>query len=346
MIARIQQAIELANQGRIAEALAILRDVLRQDPNQPSAWKWLAHLSPDPQEALTAAWRAMQLEPGDPWVQAALPVLQERARQVGRAPHAEPEKARPRRRSGIAWALAATIICISVALAGRAALNWLGSQGRLGVFAAGIPDRSATLSAAPPQQEAPPPMIDEAAASTPAAVEQAPLSPSITLETHTETTTYSFTAGTVNEVQRALYALGPALDETGEHAIAATTYQLWVVWQAAQAAGTCRLASATVNVDLLFTYPEWEPAAFTDTSLFDEWDRFMAHVVDHEEQHAAVVNECALELMDQLAALPPTAHCYDLDATINQMVDALYQTCEARQAAFDEVEGWTSFPLP
>ncbi len=348
------RAIRLAEAGQTDEALRLLRIIVQRDPTEGPAWKWLAYLTPDPREALIAARRAFQLEPGDTWVREVLPALEARALSAsGPAPYASPRRARPARRQQRTGGCAflgftlGTATLLLVTLAAALLLMWRQFTGVPAQESAIVPPGESVLANPPLEmgagiaQEAPvePVLPPEPGSPTLTAA----LVPEVRVTTATET--YTFQAGTVSEIQEALYSQGPTLD-SGENSIAMTNYQMGVEWQAVQSLTACGLAEAVVHLDITYVYPEWQPTGSPPEALFAEWERFMAHVTAHEQRHGEIAQDCAHVLANRLAAIGPQPSCEALNARINAAIDEMYGVCEAQQAEYDAAEGRTSFPLP
>lgn len=328
----ILQAIELAHAGRREEAVHLLRAIVRRDPSQIVAWKWLGYLSPHPHEALAAAQQVLRLDPADEWARQSLPALVERARRARAAAHPAPRR---RERWRLPVALILVLLLIWVGIAGLWAVGRaLPTAGGLRPSATLTPDATATFSSAPPAAltyEAP--LESSSGATDRVAV-------SINVKT------YRFEAGSLPAVQRALYTLGPKIEADEGPAIAATAYSLQVDWEAFETPQECRVGRVTVRLSLTYTYPEWIPEGSPQPALYEEWERFMEYVVAHEEHHGEIALGCAYELADQVEALATFSTCTDLQSALNSLIESTYAACEARQAAFDEAEGEIAFPLP
>lgn len=317
----ILQAVELAHAGRRTEAVRLLRAIVRHDPGQIVAWKWLGYLSPDPREALAAARQVLYLNPADEWAQQSLPALIERARAVRPAP-------RHKRSFALPIALMLILLLIWASIAGL----WVISRAP----AATAPAPSATAT---PFSALPAILTSEA-----------PLEPATEgdgrVETSVTVKTYSFQAGSLPAVQRALYTLGPKLEGDADPAIAATAYSMVVDWEAVETPHECRMGNAVVRLSLTYTYPQWIPEGSPQPALYEEWGRFMAYVVAHEEHHGEIALGCAYELADRVEALGAFSTCADLQSALSDIIESVYAACEERQAAFDEAEGEVGFPLP
>lgn len=79
---QLRLAIELAERGRHEEATELLRTTVRSDPANTAAWKWLAHTTADPGEALVAVRTVLSQDPSDAWAREAWPAYEQRARET------------------------------------------------------------------------------------------------------------------------------------------------------------------------------------------------------------------------------------------------------------------------
>jgi predicted secreted Zn-dependent protease len=282
---------------------------VHREPGLAVAWKWLAYCSPDPLEALEAARRVYQLNPADEWVHQAWPVLAQRAAQA-EIPPSPP----PRQRRRAVWPLALVALLL-LSLVGPLLIasqlwssTWLTAEGQ------------AALE--PPPDEAVPVIVN------------------------TSVSYYTFEASNVLGIQQALATLGPRPDPFGERAIAMTTYNLRVDSRTIQRGNLCELASPSVYLNLSYIYPQWVPSGSPSEALYNEWDRFIQHVRQHEERHGQIALGCAQELAGGVAAIPASITCDELQARLSVLLHEVEVTCESRQAAFDVEQGRTSFPLP
>lgn len=343
----ILHAIELAEIGRQREALNLLRHVTQRRPDSVSAWKWLAYLTPDRDEALWALRTIERLAPNDPWLRTAGPALLPRG-YSDRPPRLPPRRTGDRpRRQGCLGALSATLVLVIVMAAlllAVGALLWHENRAIVETNVAALVELVATADVAGEASE-----VGQGAAS-PSTGPDAGLVPELSaLVSDVQMTSaveyYQFEAETLPEIQQGLYELGPSI-MGDEHAIAVTTYRLWVEWEARQTSGACQMTDAVIHLDVAYTYPRWVPVGQPDPQLYDEWDRFIAHVTAHEQHHGALALDCAYTLADRLEQMDEIMACDMAEGQINALVDEVYAACEAQQAEFDRVEGRTTFPLP
>jgi predicted secreted Zn-dependent protease len=331
----IIRAIELANSGRREEAIELLRSLVRQNPYEIAAWKWLAYYTPNPEEAVHAASKVLEYHPDDNWARQALPNLQKRQAQQAISHPAQPQ-VRPRKRSAkTPTALLAALIVLLAAVIGLLILLWIG----LDSFP-GLRELSAPIQLVGTEETSP---VSSGIVNEPEPTRF--VGPAAGVETTSATAYYSFEASTVQGIQRALYAQGPLVGGD-DHGIALTSYTLWVNWEFLESAQACTLTGATVHLDVEYTYPQWVPTGSPNPRVYDEWDRFMRHVIEHEEHHAAIAMGCAQELTTRIETVESETACVDLESRLNGLIDDVYASCEVQQAAFDDVEGFTEFPLP
>ena len=71
----LQHAIELASTGKKAEARASLKEIVRNDKNNVTAWRWLAQVAESRQAAITCLQQVLRLKPGDEWATKVLSLL-------------------------------------------------------------------------------------------------------------------------------------------------------------------------------------------------------------------------------------------------------------------------------
>lgn len=307
---QVRLAIEYAQQDRNDEAIELLRSAVRANPENAAAWRWLAHLTVDPDEALVALRNVLRLRPDDAWARQAWPIFQERV--LERTAHQQQAR-RSRAFNRMSVALAAVII----ALCG--CIGYFGSRWAL-----------------PPGALSP---------AIPALEGSAPLQTKAHIETESRVEYYTFGGATIADIQSGLTTQGPQV-EGGSHTIALTNYEIWVTWEMAQSITACQLREVVVHLEIVYTYPQWSPSGAPDPSATAEWERFITYVTQHEEHHGQIAVECAQDLAKQIDVFAPDNACSVAEQDLDTLVSAQYAQCEARQQAYDDAEGRTTFPLP
>lgn len=87
----LKQAIHLARAGQKRQAVALLRQILKQNPNNIQALLWLSGLTPNLHEGIIALERALQLDPGNEAAQRGLAHLRARQSQAQSSDSAGPQ---------------------------------------------------------------------------------------------------------------------------------------------------------------------------------------------------------------------------------------------------------------
>ena len=111
-----------------------------------------------------------------------------------------------------------------------------------------------------------------------------------------------------------------------------------------QTAGSCAPEAAVAHLTLVHTYPEYNPPPDVSQEILDQWDAFMVRVVEHEETHADIARQCALDMVNSFYTLQPASTCAALQNNLEAMQTSIDADCDAQQAAFDAQEGGDSFP--
>jgi predicted secreted Zn-dependent protease len=323
----IQHAIALANAGNCDQAAILLRQIIQGEPRSITAWKWLAHCTRDPHEAALAIERVLRLRPEDRWAREAWPLYQERLDSATLSRTTLPTiPPRSHRHVSTLPFLILAALLVTIALVMGLSME------RAGV--AGLP----TLEAITSLSDLSDGFLEQAG--------QAQIVAAPRLVTSSSEEYYTFEAGNITDIQQALYSQGPRIGNSLEHSIAVTNYELYVTWQMTQTLQTCRVDDVVVNLNIDYTYPEWTPIGTPESQVFGEWERFMEHVIAHEEHHGEIALQCAQDLITLLQNFQPGPTCSQAQVSLDKLVQNLYATCEARQQAFDAVHGRTSFPLP
>jgi predicted secreted Zn-dependent protease len=179
----------------------------------------------------------------------------------------------------------------------------------------------------------------------PPTISAPPTASSDDIDVQYETEYYIFGGTTTADIQNAINTQGP-IDNNGQRAIALTSSNIGVSWRMAQSTAGCQLQEVEVKVDITFLYPQWQPETTPDPALLAEWDRFIQHVEAHEQHHAEISLECSEDLLARVQALSQTDSCAVFEANVRAINDQVTEECDARQQAYDDVEGYASFPLP
>jgi predicted secreted Zn-dependent protease len=101
----------------------------------------------------------------------------------------------------------------------------------------------------------------------------------------------------------------------------------------------CRVQAAHVNLELAYTYPQWNAAASAAPSVANAWQGYLARDELHEHGHRDIAEVAATDLARALEALPAQSSCDALaDAARATATDLLARHAQA-QAAYDRETG-------
>ncbi len=93
---KLEQAVQAIKSGNKSAGLVLLAQVIRSDPNNESAWIWMATAQDDPEKKKQSLERVLKINPANERVRRAMAVLFPPAVQPASAPAvAEPETAQP-----------------------------------------------------------------------------------------------------------------------------------------------------------------------------------------------------------------------------------------------------------
>jgi predicted secreted Zn-dependent protease len=100
----------------------------------------------------------------------------------------------------------------------------------------------------------------------------------------------------------------------------------------------CKVEKAFVSLNLKLTLPNWKnrPRASKDMALM--WDTLSSDIKRHEERHAIIARNHALELERTLENLPRKKDCKIVQAAAEQTADRILSAHSKAQADFDKVE--------
>ena len=152
-----------------------------------------------------------------------------------------------------------------------------------------------------------------------------------------QTTTFPISGASGEALLRELERKGPKHGFTSR-AIAQTRYTMNTEAEWSHAGGICAVTRPKVRLDITYIYPEVKGEV--SGPLRSRWQRFMAGIRKHEEQHGRLAREMAAEADSAIAGLKiqDGKACGKLRAEMKRVVAAIVARYEARQRRFDVVE--------
>lgn len=151
---------------------------------------------------------------------------------------------------------------------------------------------------------------------------------------HVTTRTYSISGDTGEELLASMQRKGPRHGFLSR-AIAQTAYT--VKWDAKVATDgkSCRVIRAKPILDMTYSFPE--PSERLSPQMRPRWATFMVGVRKHEGQHGAMARAMvrAAESAVKSVRMADDPDCRKTGREVKLRADAIYETYEARQRAFD-----------
>ena len=152
---------------------------------------------------------------------------------------------------------------------------------------------------------------------------------------------YTITGKTGAQIARSIDRKGPKLGRH-RHAIATTDSLLRVLdIKTAIKRDRCRVTSATIRLDLTYTYPRWKNRRTTSPALRKAWDRFMERVVVHEKHHGKIAQKHARAMEKELRKVRGSVSkkCRDFNRDARKRFARLSKRIDREHARFDRREG-------
>jgi predicted secreted Zn-dependent protease len=143
---------------------------------------------------------------------------------------------------------------------------------------------------------------------------------------------------TAEDLDREIAKRGPKLKLTGTRHPGATSMEFDIKTKFMSDGKYCKLANAYVALDLKLTLPSWKNRKTADTDMAIMWDTLSSDIKRHEERHAIIARNYAIDLERKLEALPRQKDCKIVQANAEKLADGILKAHAKAQADFDKVE--------
>lgn len=143
---------------------------------------------------------------------------------------------------------------------------------------------------------------------------------------------------TAEDLDREIAKRGPKLKLTGTRHPGATSMEFDIKTKFMSDGRYCRLANAYVTLDLKLTLPSWKNRKTADAEMAIMWDTLSSDIKRHEERHAIIARNYAIDIERKLESLPRDKDCKRVQATAERVADDLLKDHAKAQADFDKVE--------
>ncbi len=149
---------------------------------------------------------------------------------------------------------------------------------------------------------------------------------------------FSIYGNSPEELDREIAKRGPKLQLTGTRHPGATSMAFGLKTKFSNDGKYCRVDKAYVSLNLKLTLPRWKNRAKASEDMALMWDTLYADIKRHEERHAIIARNYALELERTLESLPRQRDCKSVQAMAGKTADRILAAHAAAQVQFDKVE--------
>jgi predicted secreted Zn-dependent protease len=131
---------------------------------------------------------------------------------------------------------------------------------------------------------------------------------------------YDIEGTTVAALQRQMLAKGPP-HTGGARALAVTKTKIRPTYKYERKGDYCRIIQVNTFADITIVYPEWVNAHEAKKDVQYRWDRILAEIVDHEDQHVRYAIDIAYEIDNEMEQLTDTLQCDVLKERAQEIFD-------------------------
>ena len=143
---------------------------------------------------------------------------------------------------------------------------------------------------------------------------------------------------TAEDLDREIAKRGPKLKLTGTRHPGATSMEFGIKTKFAFDGKYCRVSNAYISLNLKLTLPSWKNRTTADQDMAIMWDTLSSDIKRHEERHAIIARNHAIELENSLESLSRNKDCKVLQAKAEKTADKILAAHAKAQADFDRVE--------
>jgi predicted secreted Zn-dependent protease len=145
---------------------------------------------------------------------------------------------------------------------------------------------------------------------------------------------YDISAGSLQEIRRALIRAGPRDQMGGRTWDAQTTWHFdWTYRTVRAGVAGCALRRPTVRVRTEVLFPRWNPTEEPDSTLLVWWQQYNAGLMEHERGHATLAVAGAGRLARELDGL--RAPCDQLSTAVRTVGERYINEVRRLQTEYD-----------
>ena len=145
---------------------------------------------------------------------------------------------------------------------------------------------------------------------------------------------YPVVGTTEREIHRSIRLSNPWKDQ--ERKDAETQWNIQWSFTLAPTKTGCSLQSLETKTTIAITLPQWKPGPDAAPDLIENWKRYFAGLVMHEDGHHKIALAGAAEMRKRLAVIQEGKSCDELTERLNKIGRQVTEACRVRQEQYDK----------
>lgn len=97
----------------------------------------------------------------------------------------------------------------------------------------------------------------------------------------------------------------------------------------------CKTGPVEVRVEIEFIFPEWNSPASASTELKDKWNKFIANLRIHENEHRQIAITGGKQILETLNNLPAYPTCEELEDVADKKSNEITESIRSHDREYD-----------
>lgn len=155
--------------------------------------------------------------------------------------------------------------------------------------------------------------------------------PAVTIKT----VNYRITGTTAQQLRQQMNQLGPLDQHENRRFDARTNWHVYWNYRYAQAGDRCRITSASIRTDVVFTLPQWAKPQHPPQTLVNQWNRYLQALQRHENGHKDHGIAAGNEILNQLQTFSIPGRCDQITTAANTAARQIIAKYGQQDVAYD-----------
>ena len=151
-----------------------------------------------------------------------------------------------------------------------------------------------------------------------------------------KTNYYDIQGSTAKQLRSQLNQLGVVDPKTGKRFDGYTSWRVWWNYRYRPIGNQCQIAQVTVNVQVVYTMPRWNPSATASMDLRNRWNRYITALRLHEDGHKNHGVKAGQDILKTLNNLT-TDSCQRIGDIANRKGDAIIKQYNLKDIDYDRL---------